>query len=161
MYGCEERILLEGAVCRLVEGASNSNTEESILWKDTCCGVRQLFSIHTNLEVEQVFQEAGCLVRYLPPYSPDFNPIELTFNILKAWMRKNWASQRKNFTNLDDFLWYALEHSKCDSFAKEQFRHAADGVYCEGNNVREFYRWIERWELEVSGEVNAEGQASG
>ena len=111
-------------------------------------------SIHTNLEIERVLEESGCLVRYLPPYSPDFNPIELTFNILKAWMRKNWVSQRENFTNFGDFLWYALEHSKCDRFAKEQLRHAADGVYCEGNNVREFYRWIERWELEVDGEID-------
>jgi len=103
-----------------------------------------------------VLEESGCLVRYLPPYSPDFNPIELTFNILKAWMRKNWVSRRENFTN---FLWYALEHSKCDRFAKEQFRHAADGVYCEGpNNVWGFYRWIERWELEVDGEIDTEGQ---
>ena len=115
-------------------------------------------SIHTNLEIERVLEESGCLVRYLPPYSPDFNPIELTFNILKAWMRKNWVSQRENFTNFGDFLWYALEHSKCDGFVKEQFRHAADGVYCEGNYVREFYRWIERWELEVNGEIDTEGQ---
>jgi len=73
-------------------------------------------------------------------------------------MRKNWVSQRENFTNFGDFLWYALEHSKCDRFVKEQFRHAADGVYCEGNYVREFYRWIERWELEVNGEIDTEGQ---
>ena len=44
-------------------------------------------SIHTNVDIERVLEESSCLVRYLPPYSPDFNPIELTFNILKAWMR--------------------------------------------------------------------------
>ena len=58
-------------------------------------------------------------------------------------------------------MWYALEYSKCDHFAKEQFRHAADSVYCEGNNVREmfFFRWIQRWELEVGDEIDPEGQA--
>ena len=40
-----------------------------------------------------------------------------------------------------------------------QSRHddAANRVYCEGNNVREFYRCIERWELEVDGEIDPEG----
>jgi transposase len=32
-------------------------------------------SIHTNDEVEAVIQAAGYSVRYLPPYSPDYNPI--------------------------------------------------------------------------------------
>jgi len=26
---------------------------------------------------------------YLPPYSPDFNPIEEAFSALKAWIRRN------------------------------------------------------------------------
>ena len=69
-----------------------------------------------------MFEEAGCLVRYLPPYSPDFNPIELTFNILKAWMRKNWVSRRGTSQISTTSCGYALEHSKCDRFAKEQFR---------------------------------------
>ena len=101
-------------------------------------------SIHTNPEVEEVLEAAGFLVRYLPPYSPDFNPIELTFSILKAWMRRNWVSQRENFLNFGDFLWFAIEHSECDKHAIKQFRHAADGVYSEGTNIRAFYQFIER-----------------
>jgi transposase len=41
-------------------------------------------SIHAKEEVRQIIEEAGHLVRYLPPYSPDYNPIELTFSVLKA-----------------------------------------------------------------------------
>ncbi|RPD68519.1 hypothetical protein L226DRAFT_473307 [Lentinus tigrinus ALCF2SS1-7] len=26
---------------------------------------------------------------YLPPYSPDFNPIEEAFSAIKAWIRRN------------------------------------------------------------------------
>ncbi|PVF91028.1 hypothetical protein CPB86DRAFT_720218 [Serendipita vermifera] len=26
---------------------------------------------------------------FLPPYSPDFNPIELSFASMKAWFRRN------------------------------------------------------------------------
>ena len=28
-------------------------------------------------------------LEYLPPYSPDFNPIEEMFSCVKAWMRSN------------------------------------------------------------------------
>jgi hypothetical protein len=33
-------------------------------------------SIHTNNLVTRVLEEAGYVVRYLPPYSPDYNPID-------------------------------------------------------------------------------------
>ena len=33
-------------------------------------------------------QEKNCTVRYLPPYSPDFNPIEKAYSKLKATLRK-------------------------------------------------------------------------
>jgi transposase len=29
------------------------------------------------------------LLVYLPPYSPDFNPIETSFAVLKQWIRKH------------------------------------------------------------------------
>jgi len=32
-------------------------------------------------------KDGACLL-YLPPYSPDFNPIEMAFAKLKAWLRK-------------------------------------------------------------------------
>ena len=32
---------------------------------------------------------AGVLLKYLPPYSPDFNPIEEAFAELKAWIKRN------------------------------------------------------------------------
>jgi hypothetical protein len=30
---------------------------------------------------------SGGRLLYLPPYSPDFNPIELSFSFIKSWMR--------------------------------------------------------------------------
>ena len=41
-------------------------------------------SIHINHRVQDAIEAKGCLIIYLPPYLPDFNPIELTFSILKA-----------------------------------------------------------------------------
>jgi transposase len=38
--------------------------------------------------VRQTIEAAGATLRYLPPYSPDFNPIEQLFAKLKALLRK-------------------------------------------------------------------------
>jgi hypothetical protein len=34
-------------------------------------------AVHKQLEVQLAIERAGALLRFLPPYSPDFNPIEL------------------------------------------------------------------------------------
>ena len=46
-------------------------------------------------------QAAGAELRFLPPYSPDFNPIEKAFSKLKALLRK--AAERTVGT-----LWDAI-----------------------------------------------------
>lgn len=38
--------------------------------------------------VHQAIEAAGASLLYLPPYSPDFNPIEMAFSKLKALLRK-------------------------------------------------------------------------
>jgi transposase len=38
---------------------------------------------------------------YLPPYSPDYNPIETAFSCTKAWIRRNNASVRAAMENPD------------------------------------------------------------
>lgn len=43
---------------------------------------------HKVKEVREAIEQAGALVRYLPPYSPDLNPIEKAFSKLKAILRK-------------------------------------------------------------------------
>jgi transposase len=43
---------------------------------------------HKNDEVRSIIEAAGAQVRYLPPYSPDLNPIEMAFAKLKAHLRK-------------------------------------------------------------------------
>lgn len=51
--------------------------------------------------VRQAIETAGARLIYLPPYSPDFNPIELAFAKLKALLRR--AAAR----TIDD-LWQAI-----------------------------------------------------
>lgn len=43
---------------------------------------------HKRAGVQAAIQAAGASLRYLPPYSPDFNPIENAFAKLKAMLRK-------------------------------------------------------------------------
>ena len=44
---------------------------------------------HRSQELEDMCAEAGVILAYLPPYSPDFNPIETSFALLKAWIKRN------------------------------------------------------------------------
>jgi transposase len=56
---------------------------------------------HKGAEVRQAIEAAGATLRYLPPYSPDFNPIENAFSKLKAILRKTAA-------RTIDHLWNAI-----------------------------------------------------
>lgn len=56
---------------------------------------------HKVSGVRQAIEAAGAKLLYLPPYSPDFNPIEMAFAKLKALLRK--AAKR----TIDD-LWSAI-----------------------------------------------------
>ena len=45
-------------------------------------------AFHKSMRVEEIIKERGAWVLFLPPYSPDLNPIELVFSKLKALLRK-------------------------------------------------------------------------
>jgi len=45
-------------------------------------------SSHKSPAVRSAIEAAGAELRFLPPYSPDFNPIEKAFAKLKALLRK-------------------------------------------------------------------------
>lgn len=54
--------------------------------------------------LEAVCLERGVMLRFLPLYSPDFNPIEESFTDLKAYIRRWYRKERKNHTIYQDFL---------------------------------------------------------
>lgn len=45
-------------------------------------------SSHKRAAIREKIEAAGATLRFLPPYSPDFNPIENAFAKLKALLRK-------------------------------------------------------------------------
>ena len=56
---------------------------------------------HKSTAVRQAIEATGAELRFLPPYSPDFNPIEMAFSKFKAFLKKTAAR------TVDD-LWDAI-----------------------------------------------------
>jgi transposase len=50
--------------------------------------------VHKSLKVRELIEGAGASVLFLPPYSPDFSPIEEAFSKVKALLRKAKARER-------------------------------------------------------------------
>ena len=59
---------------------------------------------HKVAGVQKAIENADASLHYLPPYSPDFNPIEKAFAKLKAYLRKIAA-------RTVDALWDAVAHA--------------------------------------------------
>ena len=58
----------------------NSINSNSVVVMDNC-------SIHHIPEVREMIQEVGAILQFLPPYSPDLNPIEMTFSKVKSTIK--------------------------------------------------------------------------
>jgi transposase len=52
-------------------------------------------SAHKTQKVRELVEGAGCELLYLPPYSPDLNPIEEAFSKIKGILRKAEARTRE------------------------------------------------------------------
>jgi transposase len=60
---------------------------------------------HKQPAVQAAIERAGAHLRFLPPYSPDFNPIELAFAKLKAFLR---AARPRTFDQVVELMAIAL-----------------------------------------------------
>ena len=65
-------------------GKFSEQQSRSIVVMDNC-------SIHINEKLVNCIRKTGAIVHFLPPYSPDYNPIEMVFNYVKCWLRRNIA----------------------------------------------------------------------
>lgn len=78
---------------------------------------------HKSQRVTDAIKRVGCTLVYLPPYSPDFNPIENMWSKVKACLRKTCA---RTFDGLVDAVRDALlavTPEDCDGF----FEHCGYG----------------------------------
>ncbi len=84
-------------------------------------------SSHKRAAVRQAIAAAGAELHYLPPYSPDLNPIEQVFSKLKAKLR---AAAKRTISDLEAFLGEFLEllsSQECQNY----FRHCGYHVATE------------------------------
>ena len=72
---------VRGSVIPLMNPFDGSSPK-SILVLDNC-------SVHHVPGIAELFRLAGILVLYLPPYSPDYNPIEETFSYVKYYLKRH------------------------------------------------------------------------
>jgi len=57
--------------------------------------IDNLLSAHKGERIRELVESAGCELLYLPPYSPDFSPIEEAFSKVKGLLRKAEARSRE------------------------------------------------------------------
>jgi transposase len=67
--------------------------------------VRDNLSPHQNSQTVRLLEQAGMRVRFLPPYSPDFNPIEKLWSKVKAALR---SAKARTTAALNDAIAAAL-----------------------------------------------------
>lgn len=79
----------------LIDGAINGDTflayTQQFLAPSLCPGdvvVMDNLASHKVVGVREAIESVGCDLWYLPPYSPDLNPIEKMWSKVKAWLRR-------------------------------------------------------------------------
>jgi len=111
----------------LIEGAVNAAVFTAYLAEVLCPELRRgdvvvldNLSTHKIPSVAALVAACGATVRYLPPYSPDLNPIEMAFAKLKAQLRQAAARTLPELQSaLVDSL-RSFQPGHCRGF----FRHA-------------------------------------
>ena len=67
-------------------------------------------SFHHSENIKAMYSIARVKLVYLPPYSPDLNPIEECFSELKAFVRRHWQSYEDDpDQGFDNFLEWCIQ----------------------------------------------------
>ncbi|KAF7374023.1 DDE family endonuclease [Mycena sanguinolenta] len=87
-------------------------------------------SIHKSAALHPMIEQRGMRLEYLPPYSPDYDPIEEGFSTLKVWIRAHRdytdgpLAAAPNADSPYAMLWRAVFESMTADKAREWFAHA-------------------------------------
>jgi transposase len=99
--------------CLAVEGSTTTKVFETYLERVLVPSLRagqvvvmDNLSSHKGSRIRDLIEQRGCELIYLPPYSPDFNPIEEAFAKLKALLRK---AEARTHEALIEAMGWALE----------------------------------------------------
>ena len=78
-----------------------------------------LDNLSSHKDIEDLFLEKGINVLYLPPYTPEYNPIEMMWSKIKNYLRKN---RSKNLDGLKEIITKAYSTISIDDI-KGWFNH--------------------------------------
>ena len=73
-------------------------------------------SVHKTKSVQQALEKIGVRILFLPPYSPDFNPIEKAFSKLKARLR---AAEKRTVSDLKEEItkiFDSISSEECEAY---------------------------------------------
>ncbi len=75
-------------------------------------------SAHKSEKVKELIEAVGCEVLYLPPYSPEYNPVEEAFSKIKGILKKVGARSREALVEAMGEAISAVGSSDAESFFK-------------------------------------------
>ena len=61
-------------------------------------------SFHKSQKTQELIESVGCRVVFLPPYSPDYNPIEKFWANMKRWIKSHNKNNKILFSLISDFF---------------------------------------------------------
>ncbi len=76
-------------------------------------------SSHKAAAIRSAIRSAGALLIFLPPYSPDLNPIEQAFSKLKTLLRKENARTMEQTENCIGALLDRITAKECANYFRE------------------------------------------
>ena len=118
--------------CLAVEGSTTKAVFETYLERALAPTLRpglvlvmDNLSAHKGSRVREIVEGRGCELLYLPPYSPDFNPIEQAFSKLKGLLRKSGARTREALVQAMGRALEGVSTSDARGFFDHRGYHAA------------------------------------
>lgn len=117
--GSTDAVIFEDFIGQLLQHCGRWPEPKSVLIMDNA-------SFHHSERIKKMCSEAGVKLLYLPPYSPDLNPIEEFFSELKSHIKRNWEFYETwPDQGFDTFLQTRIDAvgAKRDS-AEGHFRHS-------------------------------------
>jgi transposase len=71
-----------------------------------------------------MIESRKCKLEFLPPYSPDFNPIEYSFSVIKKALKGSHQLQgNEKMEDLEEKLRQVLKDKITPQLARNQFHH--------------------------------------
>ena len=109
--------------CLVVEGATTKAIFEAYVEQALVPSlspgqvvVMDNLTAHKGSRVRELVEGRGCELLYLPPYSPDFSPIEEAFSKIKAMLKKARACTRSSLVEAIAAALSAVTHEDARGF---------------------------------------------